>query len=66
MKKAAQFIYLNRTCFNGLYRVNQKGEFNVPYGFKKYKQLFEFDKIRRLSGQLKSAALECTDFENSL
>jgi len=65
-EKAARFIFLNRTCFNGLYRVNREGEFNVPYGFKSYKQLFDPDRFRRLSELLKHATLWCGDFEDSL
>jgi DNA adenine methylase len=65
-EKAAQFIFLNRTCFNGLYRVNGKGEFNVPYGFKSYRMLFDPDRFVRLSQLLKQANLWCGDFEDSL
>ena len=65
-KKAAQFIYLNRTCFNGIYRVNLKGKYNVPYGFKQYKELFEFERYRAASEQLQKVSIQCFDFEESL
>ncbi len=63
IKRAARFLYLNRTCYNGLYRVNLIGEFNVPYGFKSYKKLFDYDKLREISKLLKSAIISNNDFE---
>lgn len=60
--RAARFLYLNRTCWNGLYRVNLKGEFNVPKGTKST-VLFDNDNFDAISGVLKRAKLECCDFE---
>ncbi|MDT4331199.1 DNA adenine methylase [Methylomonas sp. MS20] len=62
---AAQFIYLNRTCWNGLYRVNRRGEFNVPIGTKS-SVLIKTDNWVNLSNALKSAKIVCADFENSI
>ena len=62
LNKAARFIYLNRTCWNGLYRVNKKGEFNVPIGTKTNVILAE-DNFEILSGVLQSANIEVCDFE---
>ncbi len=62
IRRAAKFIYLNRTGFNGLYRVNLKGEYNVPYGYKKYKQLFNYDQIRMVSKLLRDSVLDSCDF----
>lgn len=66
LQQAAQFIFLNRTSFNGIYRVNLKGEYNVPYGFKKYKQLFDFENFKRLSELLKNTSLKSRDFAKTL
>lgn len=60
--RAAQFLYLNRTCFNGLYRENLKGEFNVPIGTKT-KVIMNDDDFGRVSQLLSCAQLHCCDFE---
>jgi DNA adenine methylase len=65
-EKAAQFIYLNRTSFNGLYRVNLNGIYNVPYGFKSYKTLFDFDNLRKVSILLADTEITHDDFQNSI
>jgi DNA adenine methylase len=59
---AAKFIYLNRTCFNGIYRVNLKGEFNVPKGTKN-SVIFPDDNFHEISFRLKNAKLLVADFE---
>jgi DNA adenine methylase len=59
--RAAQFIYLNRTCWNGLYRVNKNNIFNVPKGTKN-KVIIETDDFEAISNLLKNAELVDGDF----
>ncbi|AGA77676.1 DNA adenine methylase [Echinicola vietnamensis] len=66
LRQAGQFIFLNRTSFNGIYRVNLKGEYNVPYGFKKYKQLFDFENLRSLSRLLSNTSMRFRDFAETI
>ncbi len=62
-EKAARFIYLNRTCFNGIYRVNSQGKFNVPKGTMDA-VLLEKDNFEMISSCLAKAELRRVDFES--
>ncbi|HEM7769504.1 DNA adenine methylase [Acinetobacter baumannii] len=62
LDEAAKFIYLNRTCFNGIYRVNLKGEFNVPIGTKD-QVLLECDNFQKVSECLQNVDIYSGDFE---
>jgi DNA adenine methylase len=64
--KSAMFIYLNKTCFNGIWRVNKKGEFNVPYGYKEPPALPSMTALIAASNALKSAKLMVGDFREIL
>lgn len=66
VQRAAQFIFLNRTSFNGIYRVNLRGEYNVPYGFKTYKTLFDFENFYRLGKLFEDSVFKSIDFEETL
>jgi DNA adenine methylase len=63
IKRCAVFIYMNKTCFNGLYRVNSKGEFNVPCGKYKNPEIFNEESILLASKLLKGVKIKCCDYE---
>lgn len=62
---AASFIYLNRTCFNGLYRVNKKGEFNVPFGDYKNPQLYDESNFNAVRESLLQASIRAEPFQDA-
>jgi DNA adenine methylase len=65
-KIAARFIFLNRLCFNGLYRTNNSGVFNVPYGGDKSGNMPSLEAIRSCSAALRCATLRDLDFQECL
>lgn len=64
-EKAAQFIFLNKTCFNGLYRVNKKGQFNVPMGTYKNPAICDDENLRNIHNALKNVTVVCGDYTES-
>jgi DNA adenine methylase len=63
---AARMIYLNKTCFNGLYRVNKSGKFNVPYGNYKNPTICNPKLLIQISGVLQKVQITIQDFEPSI
>lgn len=65
-EKAARFLYLNRHCFNGIYRTNRAGKFNVPCGRRAKKVAIDFDQIVEAARLLERATLINSDFSTTL
>lgn len=65
-RQAARFIYINKHCFNGLYRVNKKGEFNVPFNGKLSGWSADPDHLREASTKLKLVDIRCGDYVDAV
>ena len=63
IQRTAQLIFLNRTCYNGLFRVNAKGEFNVPFGSYKNPRICDPGNLRAVSVLLQRVVVQHADFE---
>lgn len=65
IEEAAKFIYLNQTSFNGIYRVNSKGEYNVPYGHR-IKHKIDLENLSNVSAILQDIIINVDDFDSSI
>lgn len=63
VNKAAKFMYLNRTSFNGIYRVNSKGEYNVPYGKRQNVDIVTEPLLQNVKNALKNTFISCGSFD---
>ncbi len=66
LARAVRFAYLNRLCWNGVYRVNRDGHFNVPIGSRLPNRLWDEDQLRTAASALRTATLVCDDFSVTL
>lgn len=63
VQRAARMIFLNKTCFNGLWRVNRSGRFNVPFGDYKNPKILDPDNLRAVTSILQTTRIHCRPFE---
>lgn len=66
VSRAARTVFLNRTCFNGLYRVNKQGKFNVPFGKYKNPKICDEENLRAVSKVLKNTTIIHSDYKDVL
>lgn len=66
VRRTALIIFLNKTCFNGLFRVNSQGHFNVPFGRYENPKICDEDNLKAVSVALRNAEIKCRDFEECL
>lgn len=66
LEKAVLFIFLNKTCFNGLFRVNKQGEFNVPIGAYKKPVICDINNLQNISKLLQAVEIRCGNYEDCL
>ncbi len=63
IERTAQIIFLNRTCYNGLFRVNRKGEFNVPFGKYTNPVICDEENLRKVSKALQKVTIKNQDYK---
>ncbi len=66
VERAARFLFLNHTCYNGLYRVNRRGQFNVPFGRYRNPTVYDGENLRAVSRALRGVRLLVADFTRCL
>ncbi|MEV6324972.1 Dam family site-specific DNA-(adenine-N6)-methyltransferase [Nocardia sp. NPDC051787] len=66
IERAARFIYMNHTSYNGIYRVNLNGQYNVPYGRRENPRMPTLEALKTVSQRLQNSSLDARDFESCL
>ena len=66
IRRAARFIYLNKTCYNGLYRVNRRNQFNTPFGKKENINIIDRERLQSASELLQTTQILCGDYTETL